>query len=142
MSTRLTTTKRIKTVREYSNDTIFHGSVYALECEDDNFYVGYTLYPKTRLKEHFDGGGSKWTKQYAPKNILNFIDGDIVVEDLVTLIYMRDFGIDNVRGGHWCHTDYAIPAPVLGGIKNKIVQIGDITVEDVRKDYSLCNLIV
>lgn len=141
MTMRMSKLKSIRTKKIYNNDTIFHGSVYSLELKENKFYVGYTLHPKTRLRQHFSGEGAKWTRQYEPVAITNFFPGDITVEEIVTLILMRDHGIDRVRGALWCHTDYDIPNQQISVIKNKIDKIKDISVKDVKKDYSLCNRI-
>lgn len=82
--------------------------VYVLELEDNKFYVGKTNNPNTRLGEHvmnneLKGMGSSWTRQYKPLKVLDIIKCyDILDEDFTTIRYMKDKGIDNVRGGSFC----------------------------------------
>ena len=74
--------------------------IYVLELINKKYYIGKTDIPEFRLDAHFDNNGSAWTKKYKPQNILEIIpDRDEFDEDKYTKIYMKKFGIDNVRGG-------------------------------------------
>lgn len=88
--------------------------LYALECENNSFYIGQTNDLNTRLKEHLEQGekSSAWTKlhkaiayketwsiqDYFREDALNF-------EDKMTLIYINEYGWKNVRGGRYIYTD-------------------------------------
>lgn len=77
-------------------------TVYVLKCEGDKYYVGKSMSVNYRLDQHFNEGGSSWTKKYKPVKVLALIYGcDKFDEDKYTLKYMEKFGIDNVRGGSW-----------------------------------------
>ena len=55
-----------------------------------------------RLQQHFSGEfqGSKWTSKYKPIKLIQTIDNaDEFDEDKWVKIYMKKYGIDNVRGG-------------------------------------------
>ena len=74
--------------------------IYALQLENDKYYVGKTTNPNYRLESHFNSNGSEWTKLYKPIKVLEIIpDCDDYDEDKYTRIYMDKYGIDNVRGG-------------------------------------------
>jgi len=77
--------------------------IYALQLEEDKYYIGKTSTPDFRIEQHFQSGGAVWTKKYRPLNILEIIpDCDDYDEDKYTRRYMDKYGIDNVRGGSFC----------------------------------------
>jgi len=85
--------------------------IYVLFLEQDKYYVGRSLKPMARTGDHlastiFDGKlckGSAWTRMYPPTKILEVnASYDEFDEDRYTIKYMRDKGIDNVRGGSFC----------------------------------------
>jgi hypothetical protein len=73
--------------------------VYVLKLEDSKWYIGTTERYKMRMKEHYNGIGSEWTKRYKPVSNVYKKQGNEGDEELMTLRYMHDYGIDNVRGG-------------------------------------------
>jgi predicted GIY-YIG superfamily endonuclease len=77
--------------------------IYVLRLRNDKWYVGRTSSVERRYEQHLKGEGSKWTFLHQPLNIHETremkSDDD---EDLVTLEYMKNFGIYNVRGGRFC----------------------------------------
>lgn len=87
-------------------DILFY--VYVLELEDNKYYVGKTHNPNTRIGEHvmnteLKGSGSGWTSLYKPVRILEIIKCfNDLDEDFTTIKYMKNKGIDNVRGGSFC----------------------------------------
>jgi predicted GIY-YIG superfamily endonuclease len=78
--------------------------VYVLELEDNKFYVGKTNNPNVRLGEHvMNMKGSSWTSHYKPVRVLEIVKcHNDLDEDFTTIRYMKDKGIDNVRGGSFC----------------------------------------
>ena len=77
--------------------------IYILKQEQEKYYIGKTNNPNLRLKQHFNTEGSKWTEKYKPIKIDQIIDNcDDFDEDKYTLIYMKNYGIENVRGGSFC----------------------------------------
>ena len=77
--------------------------IYILELENKKYYIGKTSNPNFRLEQHFNFNGSLWTKKYKPLRILRIIPNcDDFDEDKYTLIYMKTYGINNVRGGTFC----------------------------------------
>lgn len=77
-------------------------SIYVLKCKENKYYIGKSNNHNFRLKDHFSNHGSTWTKKYKPIKVdvllHNKSDSD---EQIITQEYMRDYGIDNVRGGPW-----------------------------------------
>ena len=66
-------------------------------------YVGLTQNPHKRFNDHFNGKGAKWTKRYPPIKVIKIIsDCDNFDEDKYTIMYMSEYGINNVRGGSFC----------------------------------------
>ena len=77
--------------------------IYTLQLEQGKYYIGKTSNPDFRIEQHFQSGGSTWTKKYKPLNVLEVIpDCDDYDEDKYTRRYMDKYGIDNVRGGSFC----------------------------------------
>lgn len=75
--------------------------LYVLQCEDNRYYIGKTDRPiENRIYEHFNNYGSEWTKKFKPFKVIEVrYDADEFDEDKYTKIYMKKYGIDNVRGG-------------------------------------------
>jgi hypothetical protein len=79
--------------------------VYVLRCKDCTpehykWYIGITVDLKRRLEEHFQGRGSEFTKVYKPLDLWDFVHTENpYIENLLTLMYMGQYGPDNVRGG-------------------------------------------
>jgi predicted GIY-YIG superfamily endonuclease len=78
--------------------------IYALNCASSKFYIGKTIKNRLhiRLDEHHRGIGSAWTVLYPLISIAKIynIENDMD-EDKYTKIYMRKYGIENVRGGSY-----------------------------------------
>lgn len=76
--------------------------IYILECENGTYYIGRTGRPIERIEEHFAACGSEWTRLHKPVHVVDKIDTtDAMDEDRYTKIYMRQYGIDKVRGGSY-----------------------------------------
>lgn len=77
--------------------------IYILKCEQNKYYVGKTTEPHNRLKSHYCGNGSAWTKKFKPICTLEVIPNcNAFDEDKYTKMYMDKYGIENVRGGTYC----------------------------------------
>lgn len=76
---------------------------YILRLEDDKYYVGKSDNIEQRMIQHYSGNGAKWTKLYNPIDIIE-IEPFIHKwqESYKTLIMMKKYGVENVRGGPWC----------------------------------------
>lgn len=83
--------------------------LYVLSLTDDHFYVGLTHDVDRRLEQHFSGKGAEWTKLHPPRRLVHTICTGTTdarqaeqMEDEATVAMMLDYGIDKVRGGHFC----------------------------------------
>jgi len=77
--------------------------IYALELDQNKYYIGKTCNPSFRMEQHFGSRGSVWTSLYAPLRMIELIpDCDDFDEDKHTIKYMKKHGVDNVRGGSFC----------------------------------------
>lgn len=77
--------------------------IYVLKLIHGKYYVGKTENPKIRLENHFNGNGCDWTKLYRPIEEHKLIPNcDQYDEDKWTIRMMKEYGIDNVRGGAFC----------------------------------------
>ncbi|CAG8470820.1 12778_t:CDS:1 [Funneliformis mosseae] len=77
--------------------------VYVLECSDNKYYVGSTADLNVRHRQHLNGSGSAWTREYPP--ICIKWSNNENLETIKTLEYMSQYDIDNVRGGDYCQLD-------------------------------------
>lgn len=79
-------------------------TVYALLLEDDYIYVGQTTRAfAVRLREHVEGKGALWAQLHPVREVL--VTAEVAsgrLERLWTLDYMREYGLEKVRGGRWC----------------------------------------
>lgn len=85
---------------------MFYDSViYILRLESHKFYVGTSSNLPRRLKDHFSGRGSTWTKKYKPVEVVDILEKkSLFTEDNVTKELMFKYGISEVRGGTYCQT--------------------------------------
>jgi putative endonuclease len=44
--------------------------VYILICENNNYYTGYTIDLAKRYQSHLNGTGSKYTRSFKPRTII------------------------------------------------------------------------
>ena len=74
--------------------------VYVLELENGKYYIGESINPKNRIRQHFEGRGSLYTRLYPPiQSIKPFTNKQEVLCELSeTIQRMAYHGIDNVRG--------------------------------------------
>ena len=86
--------------------------LYVLKLEDSKLYVGQSIDPEKRIKAHFKGKGSAWTKLHPPVEIVKQWESKFtdwkeaeMEENRITLTLMQKFGWQNVRGGFWSNTD-------------------------------------
>jgi len=71
--------------------------IYALKLEQGKYYIGKTNSPGFRIDQHFQSGGSTWTRKYNPISVLEIINNcDDYDEDKYTRIYMDKYGIEFV----------------------------------------------
>lgn len=76
--------------------------IYVLELVEGKYYVGESLEPMARIKNHCEGNGSVWTKLYPVVKLVEMCDFEDFKEDMITKQYMKKFGVENVRGGQYC----------------------------------------
>lgn len=75
-------------------------SIYILRLVQNKYYVGRSNQVKDRIDQHYNGNGSAWTQKYKPLELYALYNNcDPLEEDFYTLKMMKEFGIDNVRGG-------------------------------------------
>jgi len=81
-------------------------NIYVLELEGGNYYVGKTRRTFDRFDQHREGSGAKWTKLHPVVGLYTFHkdrrDSD---ENMFTILMMKNFGIDKVRGGSWTNPE-------------------------------------
>ena len=76
--------------------------VYVLKCEQDKIYVGMTMNLNLRIAQHWAGQGAQWTKRYKPLELIQVVAfGSKNLENKMTLLYMKEWGAENVRGGSY-----------------------------------------
>lgn len=90
--------------------------IYCLSLENNKFYIGKTSNINYRLEDHFELQGSEWTKLFKPIKIIETFEiYNDFAEDMITLTYMKTYGIENVRGG-------SFSSIILDKSSNEIIQ--------------------
>lgn len=87
--------------------------LYVLRLEDGCFYVGQSRKENLqhRLRKHFSGTGSAWTRLHPPIEIVEQIDmvldyrGGELQENQKVIEYMKRYGVSKVRGGFFTSVD-------------------------------------
>lgn len=95
------------------NDSVQYRSIYVLELKNGNYYIGQSVKDaKKRIKKHFKGKGSAWTKKHHPEAIKEIIDiGELTytqaeeIESQYVVKYMKNYGWEKVRGGFFTYSD-------------------------------------
>lgn len=77
-------------------------SIYILQLERGNYYVGETQDPIKALQLHREGLGPVWTQIHRPVRIHAQFPFEHDVNYYVKQ-YMAQYGVDHVRGGSWEH---------------------------------------
>jgi len=84
-------------------------TIYILELQDGNYYIGKTSNVIQRYQQHLNGDGSAWTRAYPPISLVKTIENASAFdEDKVTKEYMAKYGIDKVRGGTYVQINLSI----------------------------------
>ena len=89
--------------------------IYVLKLINEKYYVGYSTHCDERIKNHFAGKGSSWTKLHHPISIIETFEGGKEEEREITLLYMKKFGWRNVRGAGWTAITCCCPHELQGG---------------------------
>ena len=84
-------------------------SIYVLRLEGDRYYIGQSLNPSTRERQHRKGSGARWTQKYKVVEVLHVFETytwrseeALQIENAVTLLMIEAFGMDAVQGGAYC----------------------------------------
>jgi predicted GIY-YIG superfamily endonuclease len=100
-------------------------TIYILELEGGNYYVGKSENIDSRINDHFTGRGSIWTKAHTPIKVLEKrSETSIHDEENITLEMMYKYGIEKVRGGSYCKK--SLSAADLSGIRTRLDSIYDL----------------
>lgn len=85
---------------------------YVLALEGGYYYVGQAIEPEKRIKSHFNGKGSSWTKLHTPVEVISIEATDTknwkiaeTIENSIVLENMIAHGWKFVRGGFWSLVD-------------------------------------
>ena len=80
--------------------------IYVLKCENDFYYIGMSLNYRKRIKQHFEGIGSNFTKRIKPVSVVVIFcthtkDRNIAykIETATAKEYRENFGSHKVVGG-------------------------------------------
>lgn len=110
-------------------------TLYVLQLENDKWYIGKTTRDLSdRYFEHLTGAGSSWTQKYRPIDLhLAIKDVDEFEEDKQTKIFMKQYGINNVRGGSY--TEFILPEYQLMALRKELSTANDTCFKCGSKDH-------
>lgn len=108
------------------NDIIKMRELHSYYIEPDYdyiYYVGHTINMLQRMSEHFRTmkNPPQVLEFYEPKEIIEVVSGSFDMEDKMTLLYMKKYGIENVRGGRWASPKKEIPYKIRNFIVNHTI---------------------
>jgi GIY-YIG catalytic domain len=100
--------------------------VYVLRLEQGKYYVGMSTHPLQRFAAHQSGTASAWTRKYKPVNLIQVMETDnaLLKEDSTTLLYMNQYGIENVRGGPY--TKLVLTAKEIDSIQQRLRHMNNV----------------
>lgn len=101
-------------------------TIYVLLCAGNRYYIGKTDRPiQDRVEEHFSHNGSEWTRKYKPIKVIEIIqNADDFDEDKYTKQYMKEHGIDRVRGG--TYTQIQLPEFSIKSLEKELCNASDL----------------
>ncbi len=103
------------------NNDNHHLILYVLELIGGKYYVGITQCLRERLKSHFGGQGSSWTKCYKPIKLVEIVaPASKITERIYTLSYMEKYGWENVRGAGWTAVQLMYPPRAFKTFKTTV----------------------
>ena len=109
-------------------------SLYILQLTSGKYYVGKSTDVAKRFDQHKNGGGSAWTKKYAPVKLIETRpitsphDETNVTKDL-----MKKYGVENVRGG--AYTAVELPEEQEDLIRHELRAASDSCYKCGRKGH-------
>lgn len=78
-------------------------AIYVFALEGGRYYVGTTSDVVKTFQQHLDGKGPAWTQKYRPVRIE--LVSSRGTEDIYVKQYMKEHGINYVRGGSYQNDD-------------------------------------
>jgi len=94
--------------------------IYVLKLEKFKWYIGRSSNVNGRYQQHATGNGAEWTKLFKPMSMLPHpkIETSPHDEDNLTLEYMCQYGIENVRGASF--TKLVFSADELTSLQQRV----------------------
>ena len=94
-------------------------TIFILESKCNKFFIGISFTGRLYKDYYQKGNGSEWNDIYPPDRIVSMIDNKSVTDvDKYTLLYMKNKGIENVRGGSF--SNFRLSEVQLSYIENCI----------------------
>ena len=98
--------------------------IYILKLKSNKWYVGKMNNPNVGYYDYLNSCGSYWIEKYKPIKIDRIIKNcDDYDEDKYTIMYMKKYGIENVRGGSFC--ELKLKSEYITTIKHMIKSTND-----------------
>lgn len=93
---------KIEIIFFYSNNYELMVYMYVLQLDNNKYFIEKSPKPITSIFDHVHSNGTEWTKKYKVVRLVKLIpNSDKLDEDILTMKYMKKYGIDNVRGGSY-----------------------------------------
>lgn len=118
--------------------------VYVLALRNQHYYVGITRDINARFEEHITGKGAYYTKIYCPIGIvcswrLDTKNREVAEaeENKITLLFMKAFSPDCVRGGDYCQISLKNVKKAMGKslYRSICIENDSINLQELFKPY-------
>jgi hypothetical protein len=124
---------------EYYNLDPKKDYIYVLKLIEERYYIGRSQNILQRIDQHFNGGGSLYTKKYKPLKIVEIVEEKTNEDERnKTIEYAEKYTWEKVRGYVWCRVDYKNPWK-LNNIVMERKKIYDEIDEKVKQLYCIEN---
>lgn len=98
--------------------------IYILKLREGKYYVGKSVDPERRIRQHKGGEGSAWTRRFPLLHVVQVSPMTHTLEETeTTKRLMLEHGIDNVRGGPY--SQMVLPAETVDSLEAEFCAADD-----------------
>ncbi len=116
-------------------------NIYILKLEDNKFYIGTTNDDVNIMcSHHKNNKDCEWTTKYPPIELSYYIISEYSIDiDKLTKSYMKDYGIENVRGGSY--SQIKLDDSVIKSLEHELSST-DINIKEIFSQIKLDDSVI